>query len=322
MPDSEIPSNALTLENDALSLAVLPEQGGKLISLVSQRTHTEWLLPPLRDYRTARLDGSFPESDCGGFDECLPTVAPSGEAPDHGEVWRVPWTGGKRDGSIDLSVETRFPPLRFARTATLADSTVLLRYSVENPASTPAEFLWSSHPAFSVQEGDRVVLPPEVTRVRIEHSNNGRIPGDACAWPTAADRDGNPVDLSRVGAFDGRTAEKLFAGPLQQAGWCALYRPAVQQGIVLRFDPRTVPYVGLWLCRGGWPESGTLKQYAVALEPTTANCDALEMAKRNGTATRLHPGQRLEWSLEISVLGNDQAMDYDTFCAAAAGAQQ
>ncbi len=87
---------------------------------------------------------------------------------------------------------------------------------------------------------------------------------------------------------------------------------------MLRFDPRLLPYVGLWLCRGAWPETGTLKQYAVALEPTTANCDALEVAKAYGTATTLGPGGRLDWTLEMAVLGNDRDMDYETFCAAAA----
>ncbi len=196
LPDPELPSAAppaaLTLENEALSLTILPAIGAKSVSLRSRRTGVEWLLPPLRDYADSSQTGDFTGSDCGGFDECLPTVAPSGDAPDHGEVWRLPWQGGKHGESINLVVETIHPPLRFARMAALHGSSAIFQYSIENPQTTPAHFFWSSHPAFLVQEGDRVVLPSEVTHVRVEYSARGRIPGDACSWPEASIRTETP----------------------------------------------------------------------------------------------------------------------------------
>ena len=82
---------ARVLESANIRVEVVPELGGKFISLRSKRTSTEWLLPPLRPYATAKTGGGFEEWDGGGFDECLPTVAPTETAPDHGEVWRHVW---------------------------------------------------------------------------------------------------------------------------------------------------------------------------------------------------------------------------------------
>jgi len=123
------------------------------------------------------------------------------------------------------------------------------------------------------------------------------------------------VDLSRVGEKDGRTAHKLFAR-MGKSGWGALYREKVGQGLVARFDPSALPFLGMWICAGAWPAMGVEKQYTVALEPTTSNVDSLASAERNGTARSLGARERCRWKLEIQLVGASSCLSFDDFHAA------
>jgi hypothetical protein len=99
-----------------------------------------------------------------------------------------------------------------------------------------------------------------------------------------------------VGPPDGLQADKVFAGPVAN-GWCALVRPSLDEGVELTFSSDVLPYLGLWICRAAWPDSGTKKQYTVAFEPTNSPHDSLVDAEREGTAWRLAPGERRDWRL-------------------------
>ena len=83
----------------------------------------------------------------------------------------------------------------------------------------------------------------------------------------------------------------------------ATTRQVQRQGeaLELTFDATVLPYLGLWICRAAWPDTGQNKQYTVALEPTHANCDSLADAERNGTAWPLAPGEQRAWSLRLRV---------------------
>ena len=132
----------------------------------------------------------------------------------------------------------------------------------------------------------------------IENSAGGKLGkrGDRIRWP-------HPEaghDLSVVGPPDGLQADKLFAGPMQM-GWCALVRPALDEGIELTFSSDVLPYLGMWICRAAWPEHGAAKQYTVAFEPASAPRDSVADAEREGSAWSLVPGERRSWQLSFRV---------------------
>ncbi len=283
------------LENEHLRVVIAPQRGGKLISLFSRRTNTEWLLPPLRPYAEARSDAGFENWDGGGFDECLPTVAPSGASPDHGELWRQPW---QEVDPVTLRGTACGGALTVRRRVLLDGSSLLLHYQVENVGQSAQSLLYSAHPLLRVEQSDRILLPDEVRSLRVEGSRKHRlgIRGDSIAWPAAKGE-----DLSIVGPPDGTQADKLFTGILSE-GWCAVFRPSLQEGIKLLFDAQTLPYLGLWICRAAWPETGEAKQYTVALEPASAPADALADAEREGTAWRLEAGQERTWALRFALI--------------------
>jgi len=71
----------------------------------------------------------------------------------------------------------------------------------------------------------------------------------------------------------------------------------------VRFAPAATPYLGLWICFGGWPdglgnESGA-KQVCVALEPATAPTDSL--ADIGPWSRMIAPGETFTWPMELVI---------------------
>ena len=290
--------SARILENASIRVEFVPALGGKFISLYSKRSSTEWLLPPLRPHAEAKATGGFEEWDGGGFDECLPTVAATDTAPDHGEVWRHAWQEAPAESAILLRTTALAGAVAFERRAHLDGASLVLDYAVENRSQTPQSLIYCPHPLLRVEQGDRILLPAEVRDVVVEGSAGNRLGrrGDRMAWP--APKPGE--DLSEVGPPDGVQADKIFAGPVTD-GWCALLRPSLDEGVELTFSSDVLPYLGLWICRAAWPNSGAKKQYTVAFEPTASPHDSLADAERDGTAWRLAPGERREWRLRFRI---------------------
>lgn len=313
----------LSLENDMLRVQILPSIGGKIVSLRSVRTGEEFLLPPIRAYNRVSASARFSEGDGGGFDECLPSIAScesiAGQSAiaDHGDLWRQPWQVDSQDGAIILHADATSRSLRLIRKASLQGASLFLDYELINVSDESATWLWSAHPLLRVEVGDRIVLPQEIQTVRVEYSAGDLFETNSLiSWPIAESSSGASTDLSNVLERDGVTAHKLFAR-MNHEGWAALYRNEVGQGIVVRFDPAMLPFLGLWICHGAWPDDRVERQYTVALEPTTSNTDSILIATRNGTARVLHARERLQWRVELHLAGASQSINFDDFCNAA-----
>lgn len=309
----------ISIENNLLEVKILPAFGGKITSIRSKRSGEEFILPPLVGYDHASTRGGFDQSDGGGFDECLPSVANceaiSGEAavPDHGDLWRVGWQVDLEDRGLVLHGDSTSRPLRLTRRAELVGSSLVLNYTLFNASDSSVTWLWSAHPLLRVEEGDLIVLPDEIKRVSVEYCSTGQFRKHSCIeWPIAQTLSGSTVDLSRVKAIDGVTAFKLFA-PMGQAGWASLYRQRTGQGLVFRFDPLELPFLGLWICSGAWPERSGTKQYTVALEPTTADFDSLAEAHRSGRTHSLGGRESRRWELEVQLLGASSSVSAEEF---------
>jgi galactose mutarotase-like enzyme len=309
----------ISLENDLLEVKILPAFGGKITSIRSKQGGEEFMLPPLTSYRHASLHANFDQSDGGGFDECLPSVASceaiSGEAavPDHGDLWRANWQVDSLDGDVVLHADSTSRPLRLTRRAKLVDSSLVLDYTLSNLSDSSATWLWSAHPLLRVEEGDLILLPDEIKQVSVEFCSTSQFRQSSCIeWPCARTLSHTTVDLSRVEASDGVTAYKLFA-QMGKAGWASLYRRRTGQGLVFRFDPAVMPFLGLWICSGAWPECGDKKQYTIALEPATADFDSLAAAHRNGRAYSLGGRGSRHWRLEVQLLGASSPLSAEEF---------
>lgn len=306
--------DALVLDNDVLRLMMVPELGGKIVSLVRLESGYEYFLQPPEPERAhlARSYGArFEDYETSGFDECAPTVAEClypeepflrTPMPDHGDIWCLPSAAAIAEEQVCLTTSLRSLPLRFTKRVRLQENTVLLDYEATNLSESTVKFLWAAHALLHVETDAEIVLPTEVKEVEVGWSNEERLgrPGDRCAWPNAIERSGRMVQLNQVLSPTAGTAEKLFTPRLSE-GVCGLSLPREEEGISFRFDPRVVPYVGIWICQGGWPTSRAAKHFTVALEPCLGRPDSLEGAIRRNECVVLHGLKSMRWWMEIGV---------------------
>jgi hypothetical protein len=308
--------DAVVLDNGLLRLTVVRELGGKIVSLVRKKTGHEYLLQPAdkeRAYRPRSYGDKFEAYEPCGFDECVPTVAEclyteepflASQVPDHGDVWCLP-SGLEIVGEqMMLTNSIRSLPLRFRKKVQLHENIVRLEYETTNLSQSGVRFLWSAHPLLAVESGAEIILPDEVKEVEVSWSRDARLgkSGDLCTWPTATECSGRTVDVNRVGSASAGTAEKLFTPGLSE-GFCGMYLPQKNESIAFRFDPQLVPYIGIWVCQGGWPMSSAAKQFTVALEPCTGRPDSLAEAIRRNECAMLAAYGTMRWWMEIEVSG-------------------
>lgn len=293
------------------AVELVPELGGKVAS-IRIRGH-ELLQAPLATPSPRTQTMGFDEGDASGWDECLPSVAACtvetagglAAVPDHGDLWRVAWDVVQADAaSVTLRGACFSLPLTVERKLTLRETAQGWRlhadYKVTNTGSDAAPWSWAAHTLYATEAGDAIELPETLTTLRLEGSGGGRLGsgGDTVAWPMAKLAYGGETDLRVAQAPETGIGDKLFAGPLAAGeNWCALRRPSAGVRIRVNFDITATPYLGLWICYGGWPERPGTKQVCVALEPSTAPVDSLAIA--GPWSRKLLPGQSFSWPMTI-----------------------
>ena len=130
--------DAVILESEALRLAIVPEHGAKMASLVHKVTGRECFFQmPGEKFRKGTYAGPYPDGEMSGFDEMFPTITEcfcdvepwaGVKMPDHGEVWSLPWKCEISGLEVRTSVHgVRFPYV-LTRTVSFARAnTILLR---------------------------------------------------------------------------------------------------------------------------------------------------------------------------------------------------
>ena len=260
------------------------------------------------------LNASFQDGPAAGIEECLPTVAASGEetdggvVPDHGDFWQLAWTVVSASGT-ELCVEAEgfSRPLRFRKEFSVSERALSIRYQTTNIGPAECSLLYACHPLFEIETGDRICLANEVSRVLLDYSRKERLgaKGTRLSWPAAAPG----VALDEAVPASTGFAEMFYTDRLTK-GVCGIYRTSKRQGLAVRFDSAELPYLGLWLCYGGWPESdATPRQNAVALEPTFAPVNSLQEAQAGNLAKSLEAGASLSWSLAFEISEPQSSLD-------------
>jgi len=297
----------------ACVVTILPQFGGKISSIqMNGRELLQLSLAPIAP-RTRTMP--FDAGDASGWDECLPSVAActvpfkSGDAhvPDHGDLWRVPWLETDSDAngnSVSLRASCFSLPLELERRLTVKKAgkghRLSAAYKLTNRGSAPAPWSWAAHPLFAVAAGDRILLPSTIQSLFIEGSEGHRLgrAGETVSWPIATMARGGTTDLSLAQPPESGIGDKLFAGPLSAGeNWCALERPSAGVRIRFTFDTAENPYLGLWICYGGWPMGPGPKQMCVALEPATAPVDSL--ANTGPWSRVLESGRSVQWGMTL-----------------------
>ena len=135
----------MRLASGRWEIHVRPERGGRIISL---RLDGEELLDQGIgvDQPTAK---SFVEGGAWGWDEMVPNLEPTGELPDHGEAWRLPWE--VLDAGL-MRCRGRLLPWELQRRIELDDA-VRVAYRYRNAGAEPQLAYWCAHPLFRYEPG-------------------------------------------------------------------------------------------------------------------------------------------------------------------------
>jgi galactose mutarotase-like enzyme len=223
----------------------------------------------------------------------------------------VVWQSLAADAThVKLRAECFSLPLTLDRTIELTTSTeddaegwrLSLHYKLTNTGDVPVPWSWAAHPLFTAEPGDRIVLPDSIHSLRVEGSGADRLgkAGDTVSWPIAELAAGGQTDLSLAQTPDSGIGDKLFTPRLSsEENWCALERHSAGFRIRVHFDSTATPYLGLWICHGGWPDRPGSKQTCVALEPATAPVDSL--AQTGPWSLLLAPGESFSWPMNVVV---------------------
>ncbi len=310
---------AIELNNDSLKLVVIPEIGGKIISLQSQRTGREWLwtnphLPLAKPPADATDFGAY---DSGGWDEIFPTVNPCrvpgsawGERQftDHGELWYRSWevltmqVNENQSITLRLAVDDLNLPFRFQRTLTLAPGSGGLQvdYELTNRSDLPLPYIWAAHPLIAIEPGDEILLPFGTTM-----SSTGSVGLSLASdslpstWPRVRLASDQTLDLSQVPERSAAFAIKLFARNMASPTVeIANHKGAERLKVSFSFP---VSHCGLWLNCGAWSGADTAPYFNLGIEPTTSPHDSLTEACTEDLAIVAPPLSSQQWHIEIGM---------------------
>src|ERR1700681_2560861 len=198
----------IILDNGVTRVVLLPDLGGKIISLVRIASGREYLisLPSNADFRKPSFGGTFVDYNNVGFDECIPTIAPCDypegkfagfHLSDHGDVWSLSWQHEIRDTGVTLSVEGRSLPFMLRKHLSLQGATLQIEYELLNTSDTRFQFLWSAHPLLRTDPGTTILLPLDSDKLLIDSSKGNRLgsKGERCTWQIATQTNGYQEDL-------------------------------------------------------------------------------------------------------------------------------
>jgi hypothetical protein len=307
----------LAVENNEIRAVFLPEIGSKMVELRNLKTEKQFLLAPqspARAYSRPAYGADFASFDTSGFDECFPTVSTSHYRsltnrektydivfPDHGELWSRPWEVHRGEGEVRFSIRGVRGEYDFEKRVEIRRNALTLHYALRNLSKDPFSYIWSAHPLLDVSPNVDLLLPAEIDTVLLNWSSDpsvGRF-GDRISWPNLLPaRRG--VSFARVQESSLGVAVKCFTDALHE-GRAGIYDRTVDESLLLEFNPRENPYLGLWLCYGGWPVNAERRHLTAALEPCSGRPDSLEEAVLRRECAELPGGCERTWSLSLSL---------------------
>jgi len=298
------------LENEKLSISLLPELGGKMTKIVNKRSGTQFLKELENgggELKPPSMGFDFKPPYAFGFDECFPTVAPSHypfnerviQLPDHGELWTQEWGYEQDEPRIILKATGVNLLYELQKEITLRGNEIEISYSLKNNSYRSFDYIWSAHPLLEIEEEDELLLPEKIDEVSVYYTAKEKQAKERKAdWPFI---NGGETDFSIVQPRSRDLAVKLFVENVK-TGSAGLYRKKKDETILFGFDTKKIPHLGIWLCYGGWPENAETGSYTVALEPTTASFDKLSEAIDKGQNRSIEPGEVNIWEMSVKIL--------------------
>lgn len=294
-------SQPVAIENEHIRLDVWPTFGGKVSSIVDKADGYDLLFGYPAELPTRPLyDSAYESGWNAGWDECFPAIAPGrypshpyeGVAvPDHGELWGLPTLAvPTKHGITTVWNGLRFG-YRLTRKLHLEENTLTAEYSLTNLAPFEFRFVWSMHAMLSLHQPVQLDFP-DGTPFRFSHGSDHVEDEQLFHWPVL--REGE--SFAELASLPEKRAWKIFSmDPVQ--GPLTVRYPTRSRRLSISYqsqdqDVSLPAYWGMWVNTGGW--SG---QRYFSIEPTTGRHDWLDRSVHDGSAGRLGPSARQDWTV-------------------------
>jgi len=285
----------LSLTVNGITVAVAPELGGKVISLIGP-DGVDRLSRSTRAYRPRTMDMPYGDSEFDGLDEIFPTLAtvPAGPEtpaiPDHGDAWRLPWHTIDGPG-LTLSVDGKVLPYRLTRSITIEQETVTFSYRLVNIGDKDLPWTYCFHPLFTLGTGVELEIAAQDT-VRVMSSGGDFLGDGATNYPWKDLLDG-PLAGHTAVPGRGRFWKAILVAPQQRS---VRLRWRDGAAITMAWTGEHLRHAGIWSTEGAILDG----LQHIAIEPSNAVEDRLDQAISAGTAAKLSPGSSATWTVSIT----------------------
>lgn len=291
----------LRLENEMLSVVILPQLGGKVSSVYFKPQAFELAAPNTRGvYHIPGEDADFSQYDASGLDDAFPNIDTAemernGKKvcyPDHGEIWSHPFRviSQSPSGAVLEWESSRFG-YRYEKRLRLEGSSLLFDWRITNTGEAALPSIWTFHGLMRYEEDMRLVLPSDLSHFR--NVMDSPLLGKA---GTVYERENGVWDFESVPKRQPQTALKFYGEGRSSEGVCGLRYPSQKTACTLTYSADRLPWLGVWITAGGYRGD-----YNVALEPSNGFYDEIFTAKKNGCLYEIPAKETLSFSLELKL---------------------
>ena len=161
------PKCKILLENEFLQVEILPQDGGRIVSLVDKKNNCPLIWTNVRTENVHRYyNCDYDDLSNGGLEEAFPTVQPCVvdglHYPFFGEIWNLEWSIKEYDDEhITLFC---FSPVCAAKVIknfflSSESKTLVVEYSIENLSFKEFPYIFGFHPSFVLYKGTKLEVP-------------------------------------------------------------------------------------------------------------------------------------------------------------------
>lgn len=294
---------AFELENDSLRVVVIPELGGKTVSIFHKEKGFELLFQNKKDvYRIPKSDSNFAEYDASGFDDAFPNIdsekfvyaGKTIKYPDHGEIWTTPMEVEiSTANGLSMICDGTVLPYNYKKQIYIDGNDICYKYNITNIGKYSYPCFWTLHCLVNCEDDIKIVLPSEVKKIiNVQKSKNLGEIGCFHSYPISQ----NGFELDRVRPKSEGTSEKYYAVGKILEGECGIIYPSKSLMYILKFDANDLPYLGFWVTSGGFRGD-----YNCAIEPSNGYYDSISIAEKNHALPILKPGEGMKFEIRISL---------------------
>jgi len=299
-------SKAIKMENECISIVILPEIGSKIASIYSKEKDFEFLFQNKdNSYKKAEFDSNFEDYDCSGFDDCFPNIDRSKlfinnqlyTYPDHGEIWSANFDYKLKSDSLVLDYKSKYFKYHYRKIITITENKIIIDYKIKNNLKTAFPAIWTMHCLLKYSKEIELNFPKEMTKiVNVQQSKYLGEKNKEHSFPITADMFGQQYRLDKVNNRKEILSEKYYNDDKLNYGKVSAFYPEQKSEFIIKFDSEKFPYLGFWLTEGSFKGD-----YNFAFEPTDGYYDSINLALKNKKVNIIDPQQEYSFTIEISI---------------------